>query len=314
MIFLFASSTFTMETMAKNPEEEFELVLGNRHLLSLFFVVVIFFAGFFTVGYTVGYGQGEESRPAPTLARVDPTTEPLNEIRMPDTLLKDAPKSPKPTVVKPKPPAEKAAVKPEPKPVAANAPAKPSPAKAPVAIATPEPKPSAQPKPEAAKAGDYHLQVAAVRVKKDAEMLAGKLKAQGYPASVQANSDGWNRVIVGPFASAEAAQSYKTRLSKDGFDTQPERAPAAPNAQAKPKPPVQAANAGDYHLQVVAVRVKKDAEMLAGKLKTQGYPASVQMAGDWNRVIVGPFASAEAAQDYKTRLGKDGFDTMLRKL
>ena len=218
-IFMFASTTFTIKTMANNPEEEFELVLGNRHLLSLFFVVVVFFAGFFTVGYTVGYGQGEESRPAPTLARVDPSTEPLNEIRMPDTLLKDAPKSPKPTVAKAKPPA----AKPEAKPAATPVAAKPKPTKTAEVKPKPKPKPPvrskpAAPKPAVAKAGDYQLQVVAVRVKKDAEMLAGKLKTQGYPASVQVAGD-WNRVIVGPFSSAEAAQDYKTRLGKDGFDT-----------------------------------------------------------------------------------------------
>jgi len=193
--------------MANNPEEEFELVLGNRHLLSLFFVVVVFFAGFFAAGYTVGYGQAEASSSAPTLARVDPSAEPLNEIRMPDALLKDAPKSPKPTVAKPKPPAAKPAPKPDPTKTV---------------TAKPKPKPPAQakpaPKPAVAKAGDYQLQVVAVRVKKDAEMLAGKLKTQGYPAFVQVAGD-WNRVIVGPFSSAAAAADYKTRLGKDGFDT-----------------------------------------------------------------------------------------------
>ena len=42
------------ETMAKNEEGEFELVLGNRQLLSGFFIVVILFGVFFTMGYIVG--------------------------------------------------------------------------------------------------------------------------------------------------------------------------------------------------------------------------------------------------------------------
>lgn len=47
--------------MAKNDEGEFELVLGNRQLLSGFFIVVILFGLFFTMGYIVG----RHSSPAP---------------------------------------------------------------------------------------------------------------------------------------------------------------------------------------------------------------------------------------------------------
>lgn len=40
--------------MARNDEGEFELVLGNRQLLSGFFIVVVLFGVFFTMGYIVG--------------------------------------------------------------------------------------------------------------------------------------------------------------------------------------------------------------------------------------------------------------------
>jgi cell division septation protein DedD len=64
------------------------------------------------------------------------------------------------------------------------------------------------------------LQVAAVRVEADATQLAGKLKSRGYPALVSSGKgDGWQRVVVGPFASPEAAQMFKSKLTKDGFDT-----------------------------------------------------------------------------------------------
>ena len=39
--------------MPSRQDEEFELVLGNKQLLSLFFVVVVLFAIFFSFGYTV---------------------------------------------------------------------------------------------------------------------------------------------------------------------------------------------------------------------------------------------------------------------
>jgi len=56
-------------------------------------------------------------------------------------------------------------------------------------------------------------------VRQDADLLAQKLKDKGYPAAVSTKGDGWIRVVVGPFASAEAAQTFKKRLSADGFDT-----------------------------------------------------------------------------------------------
>lgn len=48
--------------MPRNDEGEFELVLGNRQLLSGFFIVVILFGVFFTMGYIVG----RHSSPTPT--------------------------------------------------------------------------------------------------------------------------------------------------------------------------------------------------------------------------------------------------------
>lgn len=214
-----------MSVMPSKHEEEFELILGNKQLLSLFFVVVVFFAGFFAVGYTVGFSHGEKNGPPPTLAKVDPSSESLDDIRLPNALLKDAPERIPPADAKANEKASptKSETKPEPKPAAA----KPEPAKPaaePKTATASAPAPKSQPKPEriasAARggSGEYHLQVAALRVRKDADLLAGKLKGMGYPAGVRADSE-WNRVVVGPFASAEAAKGYRGRLKNDGFDT-----------------------------------------------------------------------------------------------
>ena len=40
--------------MAKNEEGEFELILGNRQLISVFLIVVILLGVFFSMGYIVG--------------------------------------------------------------------------------------------------------------------------------------------------------------------------------------------------------------------------------------------------------------------
>jgi hypothetical protein len=57
--------------MARNDEGEFELVLGNRQLLSGFFIVVVLFGVFFNLGYIVG----RHSSPAP-LSTVTAPAEP----------------------------------------------------------------------------------------------------------------------------------------------------------------------------------------------------------------------------------------------
>ena len=40
--------------MARNDEGEFELVLGNRQLLSVFFILMVLMGVFFAMGYIVG--------------------------------------------------------------------------------------------------------------------------------------------------------------------------------------------------------------------------------------------------------------------
>ena len=61
--------------MPRNDEGDFELVLGNRQLLSGFFIVVILFAIFFSMGYIVG----RHSSPGPinTTAAASQETPPL---------------------------------------------------------------------------------------------------------------------------------------------------------------------------------------------------------------------------------------------
>ena len=49
--------------MPKNEDGEFELILGNRQLLSVFFIVVVLLGVFFTMGYIVGRNSVRWSRP-----------------------------------------------------------------------------------------------------------------------------------------------------------------------------------------------------------------------------------------------------------
>ena len=192
--------------MARNLEGEFELILGNKQLLSLFFLVVVLFAVFFSLGYMVG----KSVSPAPAMA-AEPAA--------------PAPSADQPTADKPSPlPAETAPTA-QPAAVAETQPAasepSSSPAAAPPAAAPAPSEPAAPARTEPAAplvARDLHLQIAAVRVREDAEALVENLRKKGYAVSLNSQTrDGWYRVIVGPFANERAAQDMKARLEKDGY-------------------------------------------------------------------------------------------------
>lgn len=168
------------------------MILGNKQLLSIFFLVVVLFGVFFSLGFMVGKSVG----PGQTLAA-------------------------QPAAPEPAPPAE---TRPSPAPAPASetaAPAKPGEAARtePVVKFEPAPKPAEKAEtPTPLVVRDIHLQLAAVRVKEDAEALVEALRKKGY--AVQLNSqtrDGWHRVIVGPFPTDRAALDMKAKLEKDGY-------------------------------------------------------------------------------------------------
>jgi len=215
--------------------EEFEVVLGNKQLLGMFFMAVVFFAVAFVGGFFLGYKRGVVDQPL--AAKADKAIEvPAEGVKLPETLLEDAPKpTPAPVaaakVAEPPP----AAAKQERAPVA-NTPSpetnkpKPFPTKTTARTAAPATR-SATPAPATrapatsaskadAIANSTHVQVAAVRVQGDAQMLAAKLAAKGYPAVVYSGgSDGLHRVILGPYADRDAAKAAQAKLKADGLDS-----------------------------------------------------------------------------------------------
>lgn len=190
--------------MPSREDEESELVLGNKQLLSLFFVVVALFAVFFSFGYTVGFSRGQQDRVMAATSNLAPEPE-VTDVRIPDTLLEDAPKprevlSPPPALVKPEPP--EPAAKPAPPPEKVAAPAAPASATG------------------AQIARGIHVQVAALRVRSDAQLLVSKLKDKQYPVALyDKGGDGWHRVVVGPFASVNEAKDAQNRMRADGLQT-----------------------------------------------------------------------------------------------
>jgi cell division protein FtsN len=188
--------------MKNNEAGEFELVLGNKQLLSGFFVVVILFAVFFVMGYIVG----RNSSPQPKLAAnsdVSGAAPPVSPTRPQSAsgstgAASAAPPAAEPPGDNPQPttrlttqPAREPATKAEkPAPVAAT--------------------------PVEAVPGETYLQVMAVK-QEEAEVIARTLKAKGFPASLAPGLRGLTRVMVGPYTDTASLGKAKAELENSGF-------------------------------------------------------------------------------------------------
>jgi cell division protein FtsN len=198
---------------------EKELILGNKQLISLFFVVVALCGVCFAMGYIIGRNS---SKPA---AAADPPQA--------STAAAARPQDSEPARETSEAPADSSS------PAAQDAPAAPadsSPTVSPVAAPaggdqittqpgrdtqdTPrahEPEPAAQraaPEP----GGGSYLQVGAVS-KVDAENLVKTLREQKLPALLQESPrKGLYRVLVGPYRQTADLAEAKARLKTLGFD------------------------------------------------------------------------------------------------
>ena len=181
---------------------EYELVLGNRQLLSAFFIVVILFGVFFTMGYVVGRNS------APASAASLPSTTVASSQR-PEAASPAAPQSAAP------PPAQEGAK--EPVPVETK----------PVVTAEKPPKKEPPKKAESSAhggvvgvnpgPGNMYLQVAAA-AQPQAGVVVDTLKQKGFPAILTPGPNATLfRVMVGPFADAAALGKAKADLESAGF-------------------------------------------------------------------------------------------------
>jgi hypothetical protein len=216
--------------LPKNDEGEFELILGNRQLISVFVIVVVLLGVFFSMGYIVGRNSsptaaetarnekpkadkegddGATPEPAaddnPPASDADsgnsktdsvPSAPPAST--KPAQTLAPIPARTKPVPVVTRPPAAKE-VRPKPSPA-------PPPPSAPLhAAAAGEPS-----------SGQYWQVVATARP--DAEIIAEALGKKGFHAVLApAPKDGIFRVLVGPLADASNQASTRTGLESAGF-------------------------------------------------------------------------------------------------
>jgi len=201
--------------MPFNREGEFEIVLGNKQLLSVFFVLVVLFTVFFTMGYVLGRNSLPESAQATTArsasAPVDVAVAGAAKrtVEQPSTPLETAQEtSPSASADKPSPmPAQD-----EGGSAASGAAHGTQPPTATASI-------PAVPAQTAGKPGETYLQVAATK-KSEAELMAEVLAKKGFTTTVAPapNTDLY-RVLVGPIADSVEMDKLRTRLKEIGLDS-----------------------------------------------------------------------------------------------
>jgi cell division protein FtsN len=202
--------------MRRNEEGELELVVGNRQLLSVLFIMFVLFGAVFSMGYFVGRStapepatQGPEAKMGsaenPAQPR-SPLSPPPVEAQAPPLAAADAPLAPGQAKVTTSGAAPAGQVKME------------TPATTPI----PDFKPPEKPKPSAAEPavplpGQTYLQVAAVG-KPEAELVMDSLKKRGFSALVAPVPNGtrW-RALVGPLPDAASLAKARSDLLALGF-------------------------------------------------------------------------------------------------
>jgi len=195
--------------MPKNETGEFELVLGNRQLLSGFAVVAILFGVFFAMGYIVG----RNSTPSARLLASD--TQGSQSGTNGTAVEPDAVRAQSQPSAQQAPPSSEASAAQPPAPAEAT----PAPARAAETAKPVEKPPEAAPAVQSAESlqtGTY-LQVIAT-IKTDAEVISKSLQERRFPAVITPSSlEGRFRVLVGPYKESVAVGGAKTELENLGF-------------------------------------------------------------------------------------------------
>jgi cell division protein FtsN len=212
--------------MSSTSENETEILLGNRHLLAIFFVLAVLLGIAFTGGYMVGRNSSDKRPAAATPSATDPTagqtaTSLETHALPPASDNADQPASEQPHTVQP-PPAE---------PV-------PAPAKEETPLGTPKQEPAAEDQPASVKSsaskltpahakadstfagpqsGQTFLQVGAMG-HTEANGLAAALSKKGFRAHAVAKA-GTNvyRVLIGPLRDTSDLSTTRDSLRNAGF-------------------------------------------------------------------------------------------------
>lgn len=201
-------------------QDEKELILGNKQLISLFFVVVALCGVCFAMGYIIGHNSSKPAaatadgaQPQAAPARAQDSEPPPQATAQPG---ESAPDSASPQ--------DSSAGAAQDSPAPDQTPAAPA-ASGPIATQpgrdVPEAAHETQPvsvSPAEQPGGGSYLQVSAVS-KPDAENLVRTLREQKLPALMaESPKKGLYRVLVGPYHQTAELADAKSRLKTLGFD------------------------------------------------------------------------------------------------
>ena len=206
-----------------------ERVLEGRHVIGLFFLMLLFSGVFFTLGYVMGRNQLEVQARAASIRGTDVVSPPLKSdpASRPGKSPVSTPGPESNTEVSGAPagsdweffhageknssndrlrPAPATSSGPQPRPMVTSARASAPSAGRSMVAAPGIPR------------GAYLLQVAALRVESEAIAVANDLRKKRFPAYVQTpQGDKYYRVQVGPYTDQKAMQTAKKGLETAGF-------------------------------------------------------------------------------------------------
>ena len=202
--------------MAKNEDGEFELILGNRQLISVFLIVVILLGVFFSMGYIVGRNSApvaaeaaHDSKAAtmpPSAAESGAGSEAVKPSDVATPAAESARSAPADTGTHPARDVPSSTV---------TAPAPSAPAQKAKSSPLPPPSPAASVSADIAP-GEYWQVVATARP--DAEIITETLSKKGFhTVMAPAPKEGVFRVLVGPAKDAAAQAQTRTSLEAAGF-------------------------------------------------------------------------------------------------
>lgn len=211
--------------MPRNEDGEFELILGNKQLLSVFFIVVTLLAVFFAMGFIMG----RSVNPVVETRKVDnaPSDKPIvvDAKPSPTTTATARPVEIKSSIPDPPKPEPKPEVKtPEPKTKAQEPPKKEPETKKTETKKTEPKKPEPPPPSNAKPAGGVYLQVAAVG-KAEADLVSEVLAKKGFRTSITGveGKPDLHRVLVGPVKPGAEQSKTMDDLKASGFKPFPRK-------------------------------------------------------------------------------------------
>jgi hypothetical protein len=201
------------DPMARNDDGEFELVLGNRQLLSVFFIVVVLLGVFFTMGYIVGRNS------APVAAEIQKRSEPLtvDAAAPPAPVAAPAKEESAPTHTAPQLPTDSSAPIETPKDEVKSAPVTAKAAKADPEAARIKAAEAKRSRNDQPASGQAYLQLAATS-RREADVMVDVLREKGFKALAAEIDEkpGTFRVLVGPVADG-TTNGIRADLQKSGF-------------------------------------------------------------------------------------------------